>query len=220
MQNNNPIRVALVDDHLLVRDAIAGLVNAFGSCKVTLMARSGMDLIQQITDGSHPDVILLDMNMPELGGYDTAKWLQDNRPEINVIMLTMFDSELSLIRLLQAGVKGFLKKDIQASELKQAIESVMHSGFYYSHNTTGKLVNLFRKGYDTSHTIQKSLLNETEVDFLRYACTEYTYKEIAQHMKLNPRSIDNLRDNLFTKLDVKSRVGLAMYSIRHGIVNF
>jgi len=81
------------------------------------------------------------------------------------------------------------------------------------------LLNLFRNQSEMTHTLEKTMLNETEIRFLQLSCSEMTYKEIAQEMKLNPRGVDNLRDNLFTKLEVKSRVGLAMYAIRHGLVN-
>jgi len=216
---NDKITVALADDHTLLRNALATLIDGFENCKVVLQASSGEEIINYIKSGIVPDVLLLDLNMPNIDGYETAKWIQQNKPEVNILMLTMYDTEQAMIRLLQAGVHGFLKKDIHPSELKFAINSVMQSGYYYSHNTTGKLVNLFRKNQDT-HELHKAMLSEPELTFLKYACSEMTYKEIAGTMHLNPRAVDNLRDNLFTKLDVKSRVGLAMYSIRHGIVTF
>ena len=146
--------------------------------------------------------------------------MQANYPQVHVLMLTMYDSELSMIRLLQAGVKGFLKKDIHPSELKFAIHSVMQSGYYYSNHTTGKLVNLFRNSLDGNINIQNAMLSHPELQFLKLACTDLTYKEIAQQMKLNPRSVDTLRNQLFTKLNVKSRVGLAMVAIKQGVVTF
>jgi DNA-binding NarL/FixJ family response regulator len=158
--------------------------------------------------------------MPEMDGFDTAAWLQEHYPDILVLMLTMYDSELSLIRLLQAGVKGFLKKDIHPSELKFAIQSVAQNGYYYSNHTTGKLVNLFRQHSDGNSLIQRSVLNDQEIQFLKLACSDMTYKEIAQRMSLNPRAVDTLRDQLFIKLDVKSRVGLALVAIRQGVVTF
>jgi DNA-binding NarL/FixJ family response regulator len=130
----------------------------------------------------------------------------------------MYDAELSLIRLLQSGVKGFLKKDVNPAELKFAIHSVMQTGYYYSNYTTGKLVNLFRQSSSGKSNLQNALLTEQELQFLKLICSDLTYKEVAQRMSLNPRSVDNLRDQLFTKLDVKSRVGLAMVAIRNGIV--
>lgn len=206
----------MADDHVLLRNALAGLIDNFGDCKVIILADNGKDLINKIQKDHVPDIVLLDLNMPEMEGYETAQWLSTNFPEIHVLMLTMYDAEATMIRLLQAGVKGFLKKDIHPTELKQAIRSVMENGYYYSNTTTGKLVNLFRSGNVT--LLQKNLLTPQEVDFLKLSSSDYTYKEIATHLGLNPRTVDNLRDHLFEKLDVKSRVGLAMFAIKHGLV--
>ena len=219
-KKSTAIKVAMADDHVLLRDALAGLINNFENCRVVTSANNGEELVNAIKAGHLPDVVILDLNMPVMNGFDTALYLQKHHPEIKILMLTMYDSEIALIRLLQSGVKGFLKKDIHPNELKFAIHQVMDSGFYCSQNTTGRLAGLFRKGNDNELALQKSILNDTEVEFLKLSCTELTYKEIANDMNLNPRSIDNLRDNLFSKLDVKSRIGLAMYSIKHGLVNF
>jgi len=213
------IKVALVDDHLLLRNALAGLIDSFGDCRVIHQSGNGKEITKAITDGVIPDVVVMDLNMPEMDGFETAQWLQQNFPKIYVLMLTMFDSELSLIRLLQTGVRGFLKKDIHPSELKFAIQSVMQSGYYYSNNTTGRLVNLFKNKHDGSMPLNNMVLSDQEVQFLKLACSDLTYKEIAQKLGLNPRTIDTLRDHLFIKLDVKSRVGLAMVAIKNGIVS-
>jgi two-component system, NarL family, invasion response regulator UvrY len=220
---SNPIsyiKVALADDHVLLRSALANLINGFGDCKVIYQASDGKELVSQIKESQSPDVAILDLNMPEMDGLETAEWLKLHCPKVHVMMLTMYDSELALIRLLQAGVKGFLKKDIHPSELKFAIHSVVQSGYYYSNHTTGKLVNLFRNGEENSLSLEKAMLTGQELDFLKMVCSDMTYKEIAIRMGLNPRSVDTLRDTLFTKLDVKSRVGLAMFAIRHGVVRF
>jgi DNA-binding NarL/FixJ family response regulator len=210
------IRIALVDDHQLLRNALASLIENFDDCKVISQANNGTDFINQLQEQYLPHIVLLDLNMPQLDGYDTMAWLKEHHPEVHVLMLTMYDAETTMIRLLQAGAKGFLKKDIHPSELKFAIQSVMQYGYYYSHTTTGKLVNLFRGNGDAY--IQKNMLNSEEIEFLKYAATDLTYKEIARKMGLNPRSVDNLRDHLFEKLDVKSRVGLAIYALRHGVI--
>jgi len=215
-QNSEITRVVLVDDHSLLRNALANLIDSFGECKVINQLANGRQVVEAIKSGMRPHVIILDLNMPEMDGFETAEWLNENFPEIHILMLTMYDSELSLIRLLQLGVKGFLKKDISPSELKFAIHSVMTTGFYYSNHTTGKIVSLFRN--NNGLTIHDALLTEQELRFLKLTCSDYTYKEIAQKMNLNPRTIDTLRDHLFLKLDVKSRVGLAMIAIRHGLV--
>ncbi len=219
MLKESKIKVGLIDDHVLLRNALASMINTFKDCHVIIEAGNGIELMEKLQQAT-PDVILLDLNMPGMDGLETAKYLQANHPSIQILMLTMYDSELVLIRLLQAGARGFLKKDTHPEELRFAIQSVVQSGFYYSHDSTGKLVNLFRKQTDGHFPqLEKTMLSEAEIEFLRMASTELTYKEIAQKTGLNPRAVDNLRDSLFTKLNVKSRVGLAMYAIRHGLVS-
>jgi len=220
MTNNKIINVALADDHSLLRKALAALIDSFDTCKVIYQADDGKHLIDLAQREAKPDVILLDLNMPNMDGYATARWFQENMPEVRILMLTMYDSESTLIRLLQAGVKGFLKKDVHPSELRCAIQTVVETGFYYSSHTTGKLANLFRMSDNDNIVLQKMMLTEQEIKFIQLACTELTYKEMAFEMKLNPRAIDNLRDCLFEKLDVKSRVGLAIYAIKKGVVTF
>jgi DNA-binding NarL/FixJ family response regulator len=212
------IKVAMVDDHILLRNALSSLINNTGKCKVIYEASNGKELLEKIKRETKPDVVILDLNMPEMNGHETAVYLQENYPDINVLMLTMYDSELALIRLLKAGVKGFMKKDIHPSELIYAIESVFNNGYYYSAHTSSKLAGLFRNSTDNSKTFDKIMLSDVELEFMNLVCSELTYKEIASELKLNPRAIDGIRDGLFTRLEVKSRVGLAMYSIKNGIV--
>jgi len=121
---------------------------------------------------------------------------------------------------LQIGVRGFLRKDAQPNELKTALHSVVETGYYYSNHTTGRLINLFRNGQTTSSNVQKAMLSDQELEFLQHACSDKTYKEIAAVMKLNVRTVDTLRDQLFVKLDVKSRVGLVLIAMKHGIHTF
>jgi DNA-binding NarL/FixJ family response regulator len=207
--------VGLVDDHKLLRNALASLINSFGEYEVILEANNGKEL-NNLLKSHCPDVILLDFNMPDMNGYETAEWLKMNYPEIHVLMLTMYDTELMLIKMLQAGVKGFMKKDIHPNELYNALQAIKKDGFYYSVYTSNKLAGFFRDS--GSVPIWDKFLSELEIKLMNLVCTELTYKEIAMEMKMNPRSIDSLRDGLFEKLEVKSRVGLAMYAIKHGLV--
>ncbi len=212
------IKIALADDHVIFRESLALTINGFGNCKVVLHASTGTELIEQMDAGNLPDIVVLDLNMPDKNGYDAAAYIMEHHPDVNVLMLTMYDADIALIRLLQLGIKGFLRKDIHPVELKNAINSIMETGFYYSSTTTGRLFSLFKKNQENGTLLYKNLLNDTEILFLKLACTEATYKEIAHKMNLNPRSVDNLRDHLFHKLEVKSRVGLALYALRQGII--
>jgi two-component system, NarL family, invasion response regulator UvrY len=211
------IKIAMVDDHILLRDALAGVINGFDNCKVILLAANGKELLGKMQQDYLPGLVILDLNMPEMDGYETAKYLRLNYPGIYVLVLTMYDSEISLLRMVQAGARGFLKKDIHPGELKLAIQSVMASGYFYSHNSAGKLVNLFKKETGLSQP-ERFNLSENELTFLRLASTDMTYKEIATLMEISPRTVDNYRDSLFVKLNVKSRVGLAIFAIKSGVV--
>jgi two-component system invasion response regulator UvrY len=214
------IKVALIDDHVLLRTALASLVNKFEDCKVIHQSGNGKELTKAILSGLIPDIVVLDLNMPQMDGHQTALWLNKYYPEINVLMLTMFDSDLSLIRLLQCGVKGFVKKDAHPMELKFAISSIIKTGFYYSHNTTGKVVRFFQKNEEGMTKLQKSTITDQELVFFRLICTDLTYKEIAVRMNITHRTVDTMRDHLFERLDVRSRVGLVMIALKHGIVSF
>ncbi len=216
--NPKKFKIILVDDHTLLRDALSSLIHSFEEFSVINSLNNGTELIRALSDGYKPDIVLLDLNMPILDGFETAKWLNENYPEIKILILTMYDSEIALIRLLKVGVKGFLKKDTHPNELRVALNSVSENGYYYSQDTTGKLANLFQKNTDNQNFVEKAMLNESELEFLRLASTDLTYKEIAAQLNLSPRAIDGYRDSLFEKLDVKSRVGLAIYAVKNGIV--
>jgi two-component system, NarL family, invasion response regulator UvrY len=217
-KNNTPITIAFVDDHILLRDALATVINTFDNCRVILLASNGKDFIKKLEPGNLPRLVILDLNMQEMDGYETAKWLMNNHPAIPILVLTMYDSEIAMIRLLQTGVRGFLKKDIHPAELKLAIESVIESGYYYSYNSTGRLINLLKNNGPGNTEQNTIVLSEKEFEFLKLVSTDLTYKEIALQLNISPRTVDNYRDSLFLKLHVKSRVGLAMYAIKYGIV--
>lgn len=220
MNSKEQTKIMIVDDHVLLRDALASLINTFPDFKVIGAASNGEEMIMLFKNSSNPDIVIMDLNMPGMDGYKSTEWLQKNHPDIKIVILTMFDSEIALIRLLRVGVRGFMKKDINPGELKNALQSIAKDGYYYSNNATSKLASFIHKSHLSHFSLDKALLTEQEIEFLKLASSELTYKEIAQTMHLTPRAIDGYRDGLFDKLDVKSRVGLAIYAVKHGIVSF
>lgn len=211
--------VVMVEDHILLRDALANFINDLENYTVIAKASNGKEMIGLLNKGCSPDIILLDLNMPEMDGYAAAEWLQVNRPQIKVIILTMNDSEVILLRLLQAGVKGFLKKSIDLFDLKSAMDAVTEDEYYYCNSATVKLASFFNKTKD-GLLLEKSLLAEKEIQFLKLVSTDLTYKEIALKLNMTVRAIDAYRDSMFEKLNVKSRIGLVIYAIKNGIVSF
>lgn len=213
------IEVALADDHILLRNALANLIDTFENCKVIYQANNGKELIDLVKTNRPPDILLLDVSMPTMDGYDTAAWFNKHCPSTIVLILTMYNSENLLIRLLNAGVRGFLRKDIHPTDLKNAIASVVNSGFYCSYETSGTLANLIRHSDRNNSVIKQVTFSDREVVFIKLVCTEMTYKEIAMSMKLTPRGVDKLRDHLFEKCQVKSRIGLALVAFKQGMVS-
>lgn len=217
MNQEKMIKIALADDHALLRNALDVLINGFENCKVVISVNNGIELMEQLKKGVIPDLILLDLNMPLMDGFETITELKKAHPGILILMLTMYDSELSLIKLLRLGINGFLKKDIHPEELKLAIKTAVDTGYYYSNAISAKLAGLFRQDTNNSLPLHQVILSDQDLQFLELSASDLTYKEIAQQMSLTPRSIDAIRDQLFLKLDVKSRVGLAIIAIKNGL---
>ena len=210
--------IVLVDDHSLLRVGLASMVESQGNT-VLFEAHDGKEFQEKLNKDNLPDIVLMDINMPEMDGFETTKWLKVHYPEVHVLALSMYDNENSIIRMLKCGAKGYILKDSEPAELKSAIEALMTKGYYYSDRVSGKLIHAINKIEDEGHDVHTvNNLNERETDFLKYACTELTYKEIADKMFVSPRTIDGYRDVLFEKLHVKTRVGLVMFAIKNGIV--
>jgi DNA-binding NarL/FixJ family response regulator len=214
------IKVVLVDDHVLLRNGLANLIDSFGGYKVLFEANNGKDFTDQLKPAIAPDIVLLDINMPEMDGYETALWLKKNYPLVKVLALSMYDNENAIIRMFKAGAKGYILKDCDPTELRAALDSINSKGFYYSEMVTGRLIHTINQLDEDDNTVKNLIqLNDRELEFLKLVCSELTYKEIADKMFLSPRTIDGYRDALFEKLNVKTRVGLVMYAIKNGIVN-
>ena len=211
--------LVLTDDHILLRNGLAELVKSLGHT-VLFEADNGKNFIAKLDNKLLPDVVLMDINMPEMDGFETASWIKNNHPEIKVLALSMYDNETSIIRMLKCGAKGYILKDSEPAELKSAIAALMDKGFYYSDLVSGKLMHAINKLDDESDGLKSLVpLSDRETDFLKHTCSELTYKEIADKMFVSPRTIDGYRDALFEKLQLKTRVGLVMYAIKNGIVN-
>jgi DNA-binding NarL/FixJ family response regulator len=210
------IQVAIADDHTLLRKALAQLIGSFEEYNVIFEAGNGRDIKKKINEHLVPDLILLDVNMPEMDGFETAAWLTKNYPKIKVLALSMFSDERTIIRMLRQGARGYVLKNIDPEELRKALDSVVKKNFYLSEEISGKIISGLHKDVDRAE--ETISLTQREKDFLRHICSEITYKDIAAKMYVSPRTVDEYRNSLFEKLKVKSRVGLVLYAIRNGLV--
>lgn len=211
-------KIALVDDHVLLRNGLASLISSLGHT-VLFEADNGREFCDKLDTTNLPDMVLLDINMPEMDGYETCRWLTKHQPGIKVIALSMYDNESAIISMLKEGAKGYLLKDSDPMQLNKAIQDVEKKGFYYSEMVSGKMMHAIHNNAQHGDATKLSLLTVRELDFLKFSCSELTYKEIADKMCVSPRTVDGYRDALFEKLEIKTRVGLAIYAIKNGIVD-
>jgi DNA-binding NarL/FixJ family response regulator len=214
--DNNKIKVVLVDDHVMLRNGLAAVIKDFGY-DVLFEADNGKELQNKLDNVNLPDLVILDINMKIMDGYETAQWLKQTYPLVKVLALSMYDDENAIMKMLRNGARGYILKDNDPAELRAALDAVIDKGYYYSELVTGKLIHSINKSDGDASAGNTSKLSEREIEFLKHACSELTYKEIASQMHLSPRTIDGYRDALFEKLNIKTRTGLAIYAIKNGI---
>lgn len=210
--------IALVDDHILLRNGLAALLATFEDYSVLFEANNGKDFIEQLKTFSAPDIVLLDIAMPEMNGIETAAWIKENLPIAKILVLSVSDNDAVIISMLKLGARGYILKDSKPAVFKQALDSIRETGFYMNELVSNKMLNYLTHEDDQgkeSYVI--SQLTENEITFLQLSCTEMTYKEIAEKMQISPRTVDGYRDHLLKKLNVQSRVGLVIFAIKYGI---
>lgn len=207
--------IVIVDDHILIAKAIASILHNFDQFEVLYECENGKELQEKCSDPSNvPNIVLLDISMPIMDGFETAKWLKQVHPKVLVMALSMQDDEQSLIKMVKCGAKGYLLKNVHPIELKNALNNLIRTGYYYPDWATSKLIeSISNQDPLPSYEVH---LSDRETEFLRYCTTEMSYKEIGDKMCCSTRTIETYRDHLFEKLGLKSRVGLAVYAIKNG----
>ncbi len=208
--------IAIVDDHILIAKAITGVIDSFPNYHVLYEVEHGKALIEKFRVAKNiPDIVLLDITMPVMDGFETAEWIRKNHPDVLILALSMQNDDLSLIKMIKAGAKGYLLKNIHPAELKNALDELVSKGHYYPEWAASKI---FSSLTGEENKLPASIsFTDREKDFLKYSCTEMTYKEIAEKMFCSNRTVEGYRDALFDKLGLKTRVGLAVYAIKSGI---
>lgn len=210
------IKIAIVDDHKLVSKALENMISFNPNFEVLLTCYNGQDLLDKLQKAQKmPDVILMDINMPIKNGIETTAIVSKLYPNLKVIALTMEDNESTIIKMLTAGAKGYLLKDMSPDILFDAIDIVHHKGIFYTDLVTQSLLKI--KTEEKQMLDLAETLKERELEFIKLACSELTYKEIAEKMFLSPRTIDGYRDSVFVKLNVKTRVGIVLFAIKHNL---
>ena len=206
--------IVIVDDHVLIANALKSIISNFKEFEVAYVCENGSDFQEKIKSKSLPNIVLLDISMPVMDGFETAKWLKETYPNILIMALSMQDDDQSLIKMVKNGAKGYMLKNTQPLELENGLRVLVKKGYYFPDWASSKIFTSISD--DSINADLKSGLSEREIEFLAYTTSEMTYKEISEKMFCSPRTVENYRDSLFVKLDVKSRVGLAVYALKNG----
>lgn len=200
--------VVVVDDHNLLSEAIGGLVQDFNDFEVIQLCKNGKDLLDYLENsGNAPNLVLMDIKMPIMNGVETTEVLREKYPSIRVLALSIEEDENTILQMLRAGARGYLLKDIKKEILEKALLQVMEKGHYYTNTISQLLAESLGK-----ETVE---LKDREMEFIKLACTEMTYKEIAEIMCLSPKTVEGYRDQLYQRLQIKNRMGLMLYAIRN-----
>ena len=202
-------KILIVDDEVEIAQVLGSKLETEGYSVV--LAHTGRDgLIQTRTH--LPDVVLMDVNMPILNGIETTAHLYQSHPQIKVLALSIEEDENVILKMLRAGAKGYLMKDVKKGELQRALLEVIEKGFHHTNTVTKVLVESL-----SEKASPQTILKERELEFIKHACTEMTYKEIADLMFLSPKTIEGYRNAIFEKLNLRNRTGLVIYAIKNKI---
>lgn len=214
MKDFENINVAYADDHTAVRKGIVTFIEKFGGINVVIEADNGKDLINNIEKASRfPDVIILDINMPVMDGIETVAVLKKKWPDIKILVLTAFETEIFLIQMINMGVNGYLIKSCNPHIINSAIESIHEYGCYYTDSTEENFFRRVKQG-----EIKLPHFTDNELEYLKYCPTDLNYGQIADKMSTTVKAIDGYAARLCEKLHVKGRIGLAMCAIHFGFV--
>ena len=202
--------IVIVDDHILIAEALATMINTIPNFDILYVCSNGNDLIQRFKQPRNiPDLVILDVQMPGMDGYQVAEWLTANHPEIIILALSMQDDDDKIIRMIRSGAKGYLLKSIRQKDLAHALTTVVKEGIYYSPEVSKVLAKDYLKKEVTHRE-----LSEKEKELLPHLCTDLTYKEIAASLSLSPRTVESYANSIMEKLNVHNRIGLILFASR------
>ncbi|HEY8895693.1 MAG TPA: response regulator transcription factor [Niastella sp.] len=212
------ILIAIVDDHTMFRQGISSILSETEEIKIVFDAANGNEMKEKIATHPIPHVVLMDITMPKVNGYEATLWLKQNHPSVKVLALSMFEEDEPIIKMLKCGAGGYILKESTASDLVLAIKTIAGHDYFLNNLVTGKLIRSLQEDLKTPNLVND--LTANEIKFLELCCSELTYKEIAGKMCLSVHTIDNYRDALFQKLGLRSRTGLVLFALKHNIASY
>lgn len=214
------INVAIVDDQKLFRKGMIALVNSFEEMQIIFEAENGKQLIESLnTSTEQPNIILLDLSMPEMNGLEALKIIKETHPAIGVIILTIHEAEHHILATIQAGANGYLAKNAEPEEVEKAIREIYKNDFYF----TIAMLEIMRKGLTKKPQVVKldreeDLLTPREKEVLQLICKQFSSIEIGEKLFLSNRTVEGHRNNLLAKTGSRNTAGLVLYALKHKLI--
>lgn len=205
------IRIAICEDHQAFRKTLVNLINLYPEFEVIAQSSNGQELIPQLVN-SIPHIVLLDINMPIMNGYETATYIASHYPSIKMICISMFDNTIAIDEMKKAGIHGFLSKNVNMDDLQSAIYAVLNNLFYTNVNKHLNAAPLYNMQGITA-------LTKKEKEVIQLLCSEKSYKDIAKDLFVSTRTVERHRENVFKKLKVSSRANLILFANKTGLIN-
>ncbi|MDR6942254.1 response regulator transcription factor [Mucilaginibacter pocheonensis] len=212
------IKLGIVDDHKIFRNGLKATLEDCEDFNLILEASNGKELIGLLTD-KVPDVLLMDIKMPEMDGIQTATYVHQHYKHVKILALSMFNEDKYIVDMMKAGASGYLLKNAEPEEIIEAISTVYHKGFYFNEHLSITLIKQLVVNDHAEISNNKADLNEREIEVLKLVCQECSNQEIADKIFLSVRTVEGYRARLFEKTCSKNLVGLVIYAIKRGIIN-
>jgi DNA-binding NarL/FixJ family response regulator len=212
------IRIALVDDQVLFRQAMAMLIESEPGMSLVMQADNGLDCLRQLKElDNPPDIALIDMEMPQMDGQQLTEELQKKFPSINAVILSVHSKERLIARMIQAGASGYLFKNCDKQELLLAIRTVYTSGFYINPVVLKAIQSVSAPGHDPvkKETSIPVDLSKREREILELICREQSNTEIAEQLFLSVRTVEGHRNNLLQKTGCRNTAGLVLFAVKY-----
>ena len=213
------IRLGIADDHKIFRNGLKATLEDNPDFDLIVEASNGKQLLAQLA-ANVPDVILMDIKMPELDGIQTTAAVKDRYPNVKVLALSMFNEDKYIVDMMKAGASGYLLKNAEPEEIIEAISTVYHKDYYFNEHLSVTLIKQLA-GNSQAGAAAMSLadFNEREIEVLRLVCQECSNQEIADKIFLSVRTVEGYRARLFEKTRSKNLVGLVIFAVKTGIIS-
>ena len=213
------IKVAIADDHKIFRKGVILSLRPYSNIKFVLEAENGDELLAGIAEAG-PDVVLMDLRMPQKDGIETTKVLNKQYPNIFVLVLSMHDDERFVSHLMENGANGYLLKNAEPQEIRRAIMDVFEKGYYLSNFVNRILIKKAHSKQKTLPSLNNDItISDKEKDVLKFICMEFTAQEIAQKMDISPRTVEAIKDRLMERFGSKNTAGLVFFAVKNNLVD-